>query len=234
MPTVKAAFFDVDGVLLDSLPQHLAYCRLKAQQYGLVNLHMPSPQKFRQLVSRGVPVSPMVNFFLAVGFSSALAERATRDYEEEFARRFPSPFPGVPEMLVQLKSAGLALGLITSNVRENVEPALSGVMRYFHPQCLFYAMPGATHRDKRADLLEGARVLALANTACAYVGDQPSDASAAHAAGVQFLGVSYGWGFATPVADEVVVDRIAKIPAALLDTSAASGSKKGRGGTLSR
>ncbi|MGZ5267125.1 MAG: hypothetical protein ACXWCC_10055, partial [Caldimonas sp.] len=51
-------FFDVDGVLLDSLPQHLAICSDKAREYGL-RLSIPDVQGFRRLVAAGVKVSPM-------------------------------------------------------------------------------------------------------------------------------------------------------------------------------
>ena len=68
---LKGVFFDVDGVLVDSLPQHLQICRDKAAEFGL-NLRIPSIDEFRQLVSRGTKVSPMRCFFLAVGFPEHL------------------------------------------------------------------------------------------------------------------------------------------------------------------
>ena len=74
---VKAAFFDVDGVLLDSLPEHLQMCRDKAAEFGL-NLKMPSIDEFRNAVSRGLKVSPMQDFFVAVGFPEPFAIRGTR------------------------------------------------------------------------------------------------------------------------------------------------------------
>lgn len=103
MPALEAVFFDVDGVLLDSLPQHLAFCELKARDYGLFYLRMPSKSEFKSMVARGVSVSPMLNFFLAVGFPPSLAERAVKDYERDFFRRFPpKPFQGIGKMLTLL------------------------------------------------------------------------------------------------------------------------------------
>jgi beta-phosphoglucomutase-like phosphatase (HAD superfamily) len=58
MPTSpRAVFFDVDGVLLDSLPQHLQICHDKAIEFGL-KLKIPTVDQFRQLIRRGVKVSP--------------------------------------------------------------------------------------------------------------------------------------------------------------------------------
>ena len=82
----QAVFLDVDGVLLDSLPQHLAICAEKADAYGL-HLRIPDVAAFRRLVAEGVKVSPMYDFFRAVGFPGDVAVRATKDYEREFMQR---------------------------------------------------------------------------------------------------------------------------------------------------
>src|SRR6516162_11680517 len=118
MPTLpRAVFFDVDGVLVDSLPQHLQICRDKAVEFGL-KLKIPTVDEFRQLVRRGTKVSPMRYFFLAVGFPEDYVARAVADYQREFIQRYrPKAFPGVSEMLKTLQAAELKLGLVTSNTR---------------------------------------------------------------------------------------------------------------------
>jgi phosphoglycolate phosphatase len=195
MPTFShAVFFDVDGVLVDSLPQHLKICRDKAMEFGL-KLNIPSVDEFRQLVRRGTKVSPMRYFFLAVGFPEDFAARAVADYEREFIQRYrPQPFPGVSKMLKTLQTAGLKLGLVTSNTRANVVPALGDAMQYFEESCLFFFDRYPEPKTKSWYLTEGARLLGLEPQACVYVGDQPADAVAAREAGVRFLGVTYGWG----------------------------------------
>src|SRR5262249_46387251 len=135
---LQAVFFDVDGVLIDSLPQHLQICRDKAIEFGLT-LKIPSVDEFRRLVSRGTKVSPIVHVLLAVGFAEVFAARAVVDYEREFMQRYrPQAFPGVQQMLIPLRSAGLKLGLVTSNTRANVVPALGDAMQYFDSKGLFF------------------------------------------------------------------------------------------------
>ncbi|NML30150.1 HAD family hydrolase [Paraburkholderia antibiotica] len=194
----RVAFFDVDGVLLDSLPQHLAFCRDKAREYGLENVKVPSVSDFRKLIGAGVRVSPMYDFFVAVGFPPHWAEQGVADYDRDFLNGYrPRPFDGIAELLGSLDNAGFTLGLVTLNVRANVEPALGRLMRYFEPRCTFYydSYPGNA-RLKSEALKAGAQALRVAASDCIYVGDQTGDWQAADAAGFLFVPVTYGWGFA--------------------------------------
>ena len=80
-------------------------CAEKATEYGLLDVRVPSVHEFKRLVAAGTRVSPMINFFLAVGFPRELAERADHEYRHEFAQKFPSkPFPGIGEMLGKASS----------------------------------------------------------------------------------------------------------------------------------
>ena len=193
---VQAVFLDVDGVLIDSLPQHLRICSDKATQYGLTDVVVPDVATFRTMVASGVKVSPMLDFFRAVGFPEDIARRAVSDYEREFVHEYaPAMFAGTVEMLSTLHQAGLALGLVTANTRANVEPALAPAMGMIDPRCRFYFDSTPALRSKAAWLVEGARRLQCTPEQCVFVGDQPADAAAAGEAGCRFIGVTYGWGF---------------------------------------
>ncbi|MGB8279028.1 MAG: HAD family hydrolase [Methylovirgula sp.] len=212
---LQAVFFDVDGVLIDSLPQHLQICRDKANEYGL-SLQIPSIEQFRDQIRRGVKVSPMLNFFMAVGFPKAYATRAVNDYQKDFADKYhPPAFPDIDQMLRTLSGNGLRLGLVTSNIRANVVPALGSAMRHFEESCLFFFDPNSKEQTKSWCLIEGARILGVNRQACAYVGDLPADAIAAQEAGVQFFGVTYGWGIAGSDGKFVTADTVTEIPSKL-------------------
>jgi phosphoglycolate phosphatase-like HAD superfamily hydrolase len=193
MNKLSSVIFDVDGVLLDSLKPHLQICEDKNLEYGL-GLTIPNSDEFKKMVRRGVKISPMKFFFLAVGFPSEYAEKAFEQYKEVFMRDYaPKPFPHVGEMLSKLTSAGLGLGIATSNVRSNVDAALGSSMRFFRPECIL--TKDDTVSESKADaLLLAAKRLHVETIETIYVGDQPADWKAAKEARTNFLGVTYGWG----------------------------------------
>jgi phosphoglycolate phosphatase len=193
MAAVAAIFFDVDGVLIDSLEAHLQICRDKSREFGL-NVAIPEAPEFRELVRSGVSVSPMKQFFVAVGFPEPWAERANEDYKREFVQRYAlAPFSGVREMLIELAGTGVALGVVTSNTRANVKSALRESASLFRPDLLF-TVDDPRRLGKAEALRAGAAGVEIATRLAIYVGDQPKDFEAARDAGTQFLGVTFGWG----------------------------------------
>ncbi len=212
---LRAAIFDVDGVLLDSLPQHLRICEDKAKEFGL-RLEIPDTTAFRHRVSAGLRISPMKAFFLAVGFPDALADRAVADYERDFAAQYrPAPFVGIDHMLDRLRRSGLRLGLVTSNTAGNVAPALGPALSRFEPDARFYFDREAAPQPKSWWLAECVRRFGLTPDVCVYVGDQPADAQAARDAGLPFIGVTYGWGIAPGDQRFDTVDSVSALAEAL-------------------
>ena len=197
-----AIIFDVDGVLLDSLGSHLAICRDKSAKYGL-GLTIPDTEQFKAMVRSGVTISPMEKCFLAVGFPPAEAKRATADYDRHFMRDYaPKPFPDVRASLHALRRAGYRLGIVTSNVRANIEKALGSDMECFEPVlCLTHDSDAMQNKSKADALRLIAERMPAAPHECVYIGDQPADFKAAQSAGFQFIGVTYGWGISASDTD---------------------------------
>src|SRR5713226_1470789 len=193
MSKLRVVLFDVDGVLLDSLTPHLKICEDKSREYGL-GLRIPSGPEFKEMVRTGTRISPMKYFFMAVGFPEEFAEKANRQYQEIFMRAYaPAPFPHVHSVLKALHDAGLKMGIVTSNVKANVVEALGESIRFFDSDCIYSKddMAGAS----KSEAIATAMIKFQASPAeTVYIGDQPADWEAAKAAGVNFLGIAYGWG----------------------------------------
>jgi len=230
--TPRAAIFDVDGVLIDSLAEHLRICADEARALKL-DIAIPSASELRRMVASGTKVSPMLHFFLAVGFPHEQATLAVSDYQEFFMARYrPRLFAGVGAMLHQLRQSGLLLGLVTSNIRSNTEPVLGEFIALFEPKAVFYLDTEPRQASKSDRLKDGARNLALLPSECAYVGDQPADVSAAQEAGIPFLGVTYGWGILPGERRFEIADSVSEIPAKLLGSTGAkqgAAALRGRG-----
>src|SRR5580704_15258114 len=136
MKVIRAVCFDVDGVLLDSLGAHLKVCEDKSREYGL-NLRIPGPDEFRELVRHGSKASPMNLMFETIGFSHEQANKAFKEYTATFARDYQTPpCPGVEAMLSALAEAGLQLGIVSANVKPNIDHGLGADLRFFNPNCM--------------------------------------------------------------------------------------------------
>ncbi len=164
MKRLSVVLFDVDGVLLDSLTPHLKR------------------------------ISPMKYFFTAVGFPDEFADKANVQYQQIFLKQYaPRPFLGMQEALAALRKDNFQLGIVTSNVKENVLGALGSSVGFFRKDCIL-------SKDDMAGISKSQAIgKAVSNfqvnpDEVIYVGDQPADWEAAKAAGVRFLGVTYGWG----------------------------------------
>ncbi len=207
MKTLQSVIFDVDGVLLDSLTPHLRICEDKNREYGL-GLTIPDPKQFKKMVRQGVQISPMNYFFVAVGFPAKLAEQAFKDYKERFMIDYaPVPFPDVNETLLRLSKNRLKMGIVTSNVRNNVETALDKSMQFFDPECIF-TKDGPIDHSKADALVAAAGNFMIDISESIYVGDQFADWVAANEAGAKFLGVTYGWGISKHAHQFPTVDNV--------------------------
>lgn len=193
---IRAVLFDVDGVLLDSLEPHLQFARDKTSEFRL-DLEIPSAEQVRKLNRNPlVKLSPMFNFFMSVGFPPSKAELAARDYERDFARNYSvAPYDGVRQMLCAIHDEAsyrrIPLGIVTANTMNNVAAGLGATLRHFDSRLCFDAR---ALRPKRDSLLMATNLLTLTQNQVLYIGDVQSDLHAAQDAGVDFIGVSYGWG----------------------------------------
>ena len=192
MPTIKLVLFDADGVLLDSLVPHLKICEDKNKEFGL-GLRIPSPSELKAMARCGVRISPMTDFFMAVGFPKELAKKANSQYKRLFMRRYaPARFPQTDQMLARLHHSGFRMGIVTSNIRTNVVESLSQSMKYFDPDLIFSKDDVAS--SKAEAIIAAMAKAQVTQTETLYVGDQLADWEAAKAAGAKFLGVAFGWG----------------------------------------
>lgn len=183
--------FDLDGTLTDpgeGITNSVAY--------ALEKWHIQEPDRTKLYRFIGPPLDE--SFMKYYGFSWAQAQRAVEYYREYFQDRgiFENEvYEGIEELLQKLKAAGKQIILATSKPEEYAKRILIhfGLNRYFD----FVA--GATmdgKRQKKADVI----FYALANCGITdlarvvMIGDREHDVLGARQAGVDSIGVLYGYG----------------------------------------
>jgi phosphoglycolate phosphatase len=188
---VRAALFDLDGTLLDSLADigHAMNHALAA--HGLPTHPLPA---YRHFVGEGV--RQLVRKASAPEGREAVHEALLAAYHAHYDAHLldnTRPFPGVPEVLARLAADGVRLGVL-SNKADGFTRRL---VEHFFPGVPFGAVygerPGVPRKPDPAGALGLAAELGVSPAACAFVGDTAVDMGTARAAGMLAVGVT--WGF---------------------------------------
>ncbi len=193
----RCVLFDMDGTLINSYEGIYHAYRWALKQVGLV---FPGEAFVRKAI--GAPL-PLV-FEQHCGMNreqTAKAIRCYREYYDQKGKHEASVYDGMHDCLKQLKLAGCLLGAATLK-RETYAKEMLEELRLLP---YFDVVRGMDKDDRlsKADLIR--RCLKDANCRkeeAVLVGDSEFDAAGAQEAGVDFLAVTYGFGFQTPGALE--------------------------------
>jgi phosphoglycolate phosphatase len=183
--TYALAIFDLDGTLSDSFPWFLANVNAVADHYGFRRCGLEDVERLRGLNSReilgwlGVPL-----------WKLPLIARHMRGLKTRDMARIPL-FPGVPDLLRDLRARGIMLALVTSDTEDNARRALgdANVALFDHFGC------GAAMFGKAAKFKRMLKRSGVAADQAIAIGDEARDAVAAREAGIAFGAVS--WGYAS-------------------------------------
>lgn len=202
---LRAAIFDFDGTLADSLGLALAVCNEVAPRFGLRQISTADVERCRTLSSQellrelGVPLWQLPQLMHAVR-----AGMAQRIGEVQL-------FPGIGETLAALRQAGVRCGVLTSNSEGNVRAVFTaaGVPP---PELLSCGVSLFGKGTRLRRLLRSANIPAA--EAC-LIGDEQRDVAAAREAGARAVAVRWGYGEPAALA-AAQADFVAESPAALL------------------
>jgi phosphoglycolate phosphatase len=192
---VKAVAFDLDGTLLDTLPDIAAAADRMLADLGRAPA---GEQTVRRYVGNGIPrltkrllTGEMEGEPPARAFDRAL-ELFERHYRDTLTER-TRPFPGVEEGLGRFKQDGLKLACITNKAQSFTLPLLqaTGLLGSFD-----LVLSGDSLPRKKPDplpLLHCARQFEARPIELLVIGDSANDAQAARAAGCPVFCVPYGY-----------------------------------------
>lgn len=187
----KLIIFDLDGTLLDTYRGIFNSVRYAEEKMGM---RPTAEENLRKFV--GPPPAEMYKALYGLSHEQSLeAARYHREYGSSRAIYEASLYDGVAETLERLSSQGYLLAVATLKRQDIAEKvlALHGIDKYF----VNIAGMNQAESDTKAGLIKrvcdetgikpGREVL--------MVGDSQYDQEGAEKVGVDFLGVTYGFGF---------------------------------------
>ena len=215
MPKFDAFVFDLDGTLLNTLPDLVALTNRSLAKAGFPTRTEPEILSFvgnglRALMGCAVPEGASAHDV------DAVMQNWKDDYAE-FGIALTAPYEGMCETLVALKERGKKLAVLSNKFDGGVQE----IVPHFFPG-LFEVQHGECDRIPRkpdpTGLLLTMEELGVAPERTVYVGDSKGDMVVAHAAGTYALGVS--WGYQSKEELQAgKADRIIDAPASLLEVA---------------
>ena len=183
MSRPRAIVFDLDGTLVDSLPDIVGAFRDAFVEHGLPT---PPEAAVRDLV--GLPLDTMYAAFAPLELVAALSASYRRLYPQRFTRN-SRPFPGVPEALATLRSRGFRLAVATTK-RSDMAERLIAAMGLSEALDVVQGTDGFPHKPA-PDVVQRA-LAALDADGVWMVGDTVHDIEAGRAAGLATYAVTWG------------------------------------------
>ncbi len=209
--------FDLDGTLTDP-KEGITRC----VQYGMEALGYAEPDREKLIAFIGPPLHEM--FMEYCNFTGAQADLAVEKYRERFREKgmFENRlYEGIPELLEELLRAGKRLGVATSKPWVFAEPILS----HFGIREPFEFVTGSElsgSRVRKAEVIEEAlRRFQTDGSDVVMVGDRKHDVLGAEEAGVDCIGVTYGYGSRQELEEagcSVIVSSVQELGSRLLET----------------
>lgn len=211
MTNYELVLFDLDGTLLDTSPGIFNSVRYAESQLGLP----PIPdERLKEFV--GPPPKSMYSRIYGLDEDQALlAAQKHREYGRTRAIYEAEVYPGIPELLAALKAGGHKLAVATLKSETIARTILEyyGIADYFDT---IVGMDPAETLTKRMTI-DLAKERTCSTGPAILIGDSIYDHTGAVEAGIDFLGVLYGFGFGEGNAYPFhTVDNPANVLAAIL------------------
>jgi phosphoglycolate phosphatase len=188
----KAILFDLDGTLADT-SEGIYNCIIHTQR--ALNLPLISEEQMRTHIGP----SPEDSFKRSFGLRGEQLQQAMviyKQYAMEKGLYEAVIYNGIKKLLQHLKHDSYRLYVVTLK-NENVAIEM---LRYFQLIDYFDIIRGAhtDRHDKKSALINNCiNISEIEKSGCVLIGDSEYDALGAEEAGIDFIGVTYGFGFKT-------------------------------------
>jgi phosphoglycolate phosphatase len=187
--TRSAVLFDLDGTLADTAPDLAdAVNRMLAEQG-----HEPLPlERLRPFASAGARGLLQAAFGIKPDDPDYAALRETfLEYYAESTCRHTRLFPGIAELLDELRAREVPWGIVTNKATRFTERLVAELK--LKPDCVACGDTTPYLKPHPASLLHAAGQLNIPPGNCLYLGDDLRDMKAAQAAGARPIAVEWGY-----------------------------------------
>jgi phosphoglycolate phosphatase len=192
---VSAVTIDLDGTLLDTIPDLAMASNMMLEELGYAQL----PQaRIRTFVGKGIArlVERTLEEATGAAPSDGLRAKALATYERHYTAvngKHTTIYAGVQNGLERLRDKGFPLACVTNKSERFTRPLLDrvGFTRYFE-----HVVSGDTLEQKKphpAPVLHACQALGVKPESMLVIGDSLNDAQAARAAGCPVFCVTYGY-----------------------------------------
>jgi len=194
MATPRAAIFDLDGTLLDTLQDlgDSGNAVLEARGFPTHPI-----EAYRTFVGNGM--MNLVRDIFPEGQRPAAGEETDRvltEYRAAYGERWQNttvPYPGIPELLDALAEAGIPIGVLSNKAHDFTVKCVDAFLPGWKWDVVLGARDGVAKKPDPAGAVEAASLLGLETNECCFIGDSDVDMMTAVNAGMLPVGVS--WGF---------------------------------------
>jgi phosphoglycolate phosphatase len=187
---LRAAIFDLDGTLVDSLADIATAMNHSLAQHGFPTHPISA---YRDYVGEGVMVLVRKATPTAREEQHASVLATYRAYYAEHLFDRTHPFPGIPALLARLADEGVPLAVLSNKSDAFTRRLVEGLLPGVPFRAVYGERPGVPRKPDPTAALGIAAELGVAPADCAFVGDTPVDMNTARNAGMYGVGVT--WGF---------------------------------------
>ena len=188
----KCILFDLDGTLADSAPDLAAAINFVRNERGLPAVPY---EQLRPVASAGAPGLVNAAFHLTPENEQyhSIRERFLFNYATNIANK-TSLFPGIPELLEQLRHLKIGWGIVTNKASRLTLPLIEKI-GLNDADCIISGDTAPRPKPYPDPLLEATKRLGVRPEECWFVGDDLRDIQAGKAAGTGTIAAQ--WGYCT-------------------------------------
>lgn len=195
---IKAVLFDLDGTLLDSAPDLVATLNHLRSGRGLCAMPV---DELRHFVSRGAPGLIKAGMPPCDEDAFQLSRKAFLEHYADHSFINTRPFEGIEDLLDQLRSAGIAWGIVTNKPEYLTLPIVKKAGWTATAAAVLCGDSLAHSKPHPAPVLAACKLMGVQPSETLMVGDDKRDIEAGQRAGCHTALVTYGYATAQDCLD---------------------------------